>query len=157
MIEAFDLDNEYFKSADGVLFSADMEKLIAYPAGKKDKTYVVPEGVRTIMPLAFGYNKNLQELTLPQGLEGIGQYAFAKSTGIKRLEFPPSLSVISGAAVFEQLGTREEPLELVFNGLPVIENENAFSTAVIHAFVPAGEWPEEKMQTYGGEVLWTEQ
>lgn len=157
MMEAFDLNNEYFKSADGVLFSADMEKLIVYPAGKKDRTYTVPDGVKTIMPLAFGYNQYLQELTFPQGLERIGQYAFAKSAGLKRLEFPSSLAVISGAAVFEQLGTREEPLELVFNGLPAIENENAFSTSVIHAFVPAGIWPEEKMQAYGGEVLWTEQ
>lgn len=55
-IQSFEVaeENNYFKSVDGVLFSKDGTRLVAYPASKHSKaTYEIPEGVTRIDELAF--------------------------------------------------------------------------------------------------------
>lgn len=60
-----------FKAVDGVLFSADGTRLLAYPASKEGATYTIPEGVTVIDELAFGRPVNgsasekLKTLILP--------------------------------------------------------------------------------------------
>ena len=61
-------DNQYFKSVDGVLFDKKMETLIAYPYGKTDESYTIPEGVKIIGSWAFCGQKYLKKLTLPQSI-----------------------------------------------------------------------------------------
>ncbi len=47
-------DNQELCDVDGVLYSKDMTVLYCYPIGRKDKTYIVPESVKTICCTAFG-------------------------------------------------------------------------------------------------------
>lgn len=63
--------NANFKAIDGVLFTADGTRLIAYPASREGNTYEIPEGVTIIDELAFSRTSNgsaankLQTLILP--------------------------------------------------------------------------------------------
>ena len=71
-------DNQYLKSVDGVLFSIDGTRLIAYPNGNDDSTYIVPNGVIVIEDRAF-FESSLTNVTLPEGLSSIGDEAFCAS------------------------------------------------------------------------------
>ena len=73
-----DSGNEYFVSEDGVLFSADMETLIAYPGGNTDtEEYDIPDSVTVIKAGAFEGNDWLEIINIPAGVEEIGDNAFA--------------------------------------------------------------------------------
>lgn len=61
-------DNTAFRSVDGVLFTNDMSTLICYPSGKESDVYSIPDGVTTISPHAFAFNKKLETLNLPASL-----------------------------------------------------------------------------------------
>ena len=58
-----DEDNLFMCSVDGVLFSKDMTRLYAYPAGAKRENYTIPESVTWLGQEVFGYNKHLSSLT----------------------------------------------------------------------------------------------
>ena len=58
-------DNKQFCSVDGVVFSKDMKKLIAFPEARTG-SYTVPETVETIDANAF-YESLLSEIILPAG------------------------------------------------------------------------------------------
>lgn len=66
-----------FASVDGVLFSADKKKLIAYPQGL-DGAYTVPDGTDEIFGYAFYGASGLTSVALPSSLKTIGSYAFQK-------------------------------------------------------------------------------
>ena len=50
---------------NGSLYSKDMTILYFFPGGKKDKIFVVPQGVQTIFTAAIAHNRNLEILILP--------------------------------------------------------------------------------------------
>ncbi len=62
--DAFVADGEYFKSVDGVLYSSDMTRLVAYPPAKTDAEFTVPDGVTHIDEMSLGYSK-FTDLYLP--------------------------------------------------------------------------------------------
>lgn len=108
-----DSDNEYFTSVDGVLFTKDMETLLQYPSGKKDKHYVVPEGVEEIGESAFYYCKNLEAIVIPEGMMYIGDWAFEECRSLVSVNIPASI---------EEIGTMGEIY--VFSGCKVLEMIN---------------------------------
>lgn len=61
-----DEDNEHFISLDGVLYSADMTDLLAYPGEYSATTYEIPEGVQYMFTEIS--NTHLDELVLPESL-----------------------------------------------------------------------------------------
>ena len=70
-------ENKYYTSIDGVLFSNDMKTLIAYPAGKQQTGYVIPNGVTTIGCCAFD-SSNLTSITIPISVTRVEAEAFCK-------------------------------------------------------------------------------
>ncbi len=58
-------DNPYFTSVNGVLFSKDMKELTAYPPGKKDELFTLPETVEKIGNGAFSSGKYLKDIYIP--------------------------------------------------------------------------------------------
>ena len=58
-------DNKNFKANDGVLYNLSMTRLIAYPFGKDNERFEIPEGVTQIDEMAFGNSFSLKELILP--------------------------------------------------------------------------------------------
>ena len=94
---AVDKDSENFASSDGVLFTKDMGALVAYPAGREESSYTVPDSVNYIASWAFHCAGNLKEIDLPDGLVRIGEEAFFES-GITGIELPDSLQEIGTGA-----------------------------------------------------------
>ena len=56
-LTAIDVDesNTIYSSIDGVLFNKVKTELICYPAGKTDKSYIIPDSVTSIDESAFEY------------------------------------------------------------------------------------------------------
>ena len=57
--------NTYFTAENGVLYSADMTRMIGYPRGKTDETFALPDTITQIDELAFSRAAYLKTLVLP--------------------------------------------------------------------------------------------
>lgn len=75
--------NPYIEEKDGVLYMKDGKVLIAYPAGKNDKTFIIPKGTKYIADGAFAGAKNLEQVVLSSSVEYIGYQAFDGCSNLK--------------------------------------------------------------------------
>ena len=91
-------DNPAFSSADGVLFNKDKTVLMAYPAGKPEKTYTVPDGVTAIVYGAFSYCEALEKVVLPRSLKTVGDHAFQCCQNLTAVVLPEGLERIGWSA-----------------------------------------------------------
>ncbi len=94
--------NEYFTSVNGVIYSNDMKSILFYPPGKKETSFIVPDGIEIIGSeecsfWAFGYCTNLEEIILPDSLLEIKECAFAFCT-FETIKLPYSLNTIRNCA-----------------------------------------------------------
>ncbi|GAB6975484.1 hypothetical protein JCM15124A_03910 [Prevotella falsenii] len=62
-----DPENEYFTAVDGVLYSKDKTRLMAYPPGRTDDTYEVIQSATSIKPGAFALVPSLLGVTVAKG------------------------------------------------------------------------------------------
>lgn len=63
-----DPQNETYCAIDGVLFNRDKTELLAYPEGKTEEQYVVPQSVTSIRHEVFGYHTNLKKIEFPPNI-----------------------------------------------------------------------------------------
>lgn len=89
-------ENEYFKTVDGVLYTADMSCIVRYPSGK-GTSYQMPDGVREIGAFAFT-NNELEQIQLADTLETIGAYGFAWNLQLESIEIPASVTKMEAFA-----------------------------------------------------------
>lgn len=104
------IDNGFYKSQDGVLYTADMATLMLYPASKEDASFTIPDDVKTILSNAFDSNSSLIELTIPASVTNIKRYAISGYKIIVHLlaEQPIGLSEdigLTGALVYVPKGS----------------------------------------------------
>ena len=92
--------NEYYRSEDGVLFTADMKKLVSYPPARPSP-YVIPAAVKTVGEAAFAGCRGLKRITIPGNVSEIGPHAFIGCSGLK------SLTVSEGAAEIGHLAFKD--------------------------------------------------
>lgn len=92
--------NPHLCVVDGVLFSKDKTALYAYPSGKKETAYVIPDGVTTIGKEAFYYNGTLTSVKLPDSLKTIGEGAFIACRGLTTVAIPDSVTTIGDKAFY---------------------------------------------------------
>lgn len=85
--------NTWYKSMDGVLYTADGTKLMCYPMGKSGVSFTTPEGVTTIGEKAFCDNAKLKTVILSEGVTTIGQEAFLFSS-LETITIPASVAAI---------------------------------------------------------------
>ena len=76
-----------------VLFDSSLETLLIYPAGKKDKSYKLPDGVKKIHDSAFAGAQHLSEVILDKELREIGEMAFLEAQ-IDKIHFNDGLQRI---------------------------------------------------------------
>ena len=88
-LQSIMIDNNWFKSQDGVLFVSDMAALLVYPYAKEGSSYTIPSGVQTIFSGAFNLSTStgdgtpypttpkLCELIIPTSVLSIQSNAFS--------------------------------------------------------------------------------
>ncbi|MCL2530827.1 MAG: leucine-rich repeat domain-containing protein [Oscillospiraceae bacterium] len=109
--------NLAFTSYGGVLFSADMTRLVVYPNantavyidGELQATvsYTVPEGVQVIAHAAFYHAIALHEIVLPASLRVIETRAFHGAVHVEQLNLPEGLEHIGSDAFLRMRGLTE--------------------------------------------------
>ncbi|MBO4937749.1 MAG: leucine-rich repeat protein [Oscillospiraceae bacterium] len=97
--------NAAYQAVDGVLFTADGKKLVAYPGGA-GASYSVPAGVEIIGDGAFRNLTALTNVTFPEGLKVIDRLAFCDTTALASIDLPDSLEVIGNGAFAGSLASR---------------------------------------------------
>ena len=90
--------NKNYIVEDGVIFTRDMTTLVAYPAGLKNTTYNVPNGVRQIGGWAFEAAERLNTVVLPNDLKFILVGAFTGCESLSQVVLPKSLDLIADDA-----------------------------------------------------------
>ena len=120
-----DENNIYYSSdGNGVLFNKDKTTLISYPGGKKESSYVIPDGVKNICESAFHYCYNLTDIVISdsvtdiadytfyqlntlksvvigKGVKNIGRYAFGYCYNLKSVVIGDSVTNIDGCAFYK--------------------------------------------------------
>jgi len=99
--------NEKFKSVDGVLYfylnaAAKVGDLAAYPAGRKDANFIVPDGIGSVMAGGFSFCEALKSVVLSPICTSIENSAFMGCTNLESitLKKPTGSSVKLGGKVF---------------------------------------------------------
>ncbi len=91
-------NNKYFTVVDNILFSKDMDTLVACPSPKSG-AYTIPDSVETIYPYAF-VNSALSEIILPDSITTIGHGAFAYCLKLEKIVLPESITEIPDMAFY---------------------------------------------------------
>ncbi len=98
-----DPENKYFASEEGILYSKDFTKLIAYPNAKGAEydikgalltdptTVVIKEGVQEVTDEAFYKCYAIASVTMPASLKKIGGLAFLECTNLVEVNFNEGL------------------------------------------------------------------
>ena len=85
-LDAYDLEEiriengMVYETVDGVLFQREQHALAAYPMGKKDLSYTIPEGTEVIGEGSFYFVDHLEELHVPDSVRLIEEDAFCDSS-----------------------------------------------------------------------------
>ena len=101
-----DPDNQAYRSIDGVLFSKNMHYLLVYPAGRKTPTrYVVPDGVLQLScdymdAGAWFYRCQLEEVVLPPSVRHIQTLAFGYAKNLTNMTVLHPTPPTVGSMVF---------------------------------------------------------
>ena len=117
------VDNIEYTSIDGVLYSKDKTRIVAYPSGKSATSYEIlesvtsigeeafegcsgltsirlPSGLTSIGDSAFKGCSSLMSINLPSGVTSIGEYAFTNCSSLTSIELPSGLTSIGESAFF---------------------------------------------------------
>ena len=103
--------NPYYKSVDGVLYTKDGKVLLAYPAGKKDKVFRVPDGVTYIASGAFMKADHLTKVILPKSVDQICEAAFRSCDKLRTVKTTGTISYVHRYAFYLTLVRREGQLK----------------------------------------------
>lgn len=71
--------NPVFFSLDGVLFEKEAQRLLCYPANKKETAYTLPEGTKAIGERSCNGLRNLTSFTMAKSVQEIQSFAFFDS------------------------------------------------------------------------------
>lgn len=125
----FQNGNERFTIAGGSLIDVQEQRLIAYPLGREDIQYQIPENVRSIGADAFAYDFRLSQIIFPKGLTEIDDYAFSYCA-LSSVTLPKSLRRLGanpfcGCEKLKEIVPEEGNSEIsIQNGVLYAENGN---------------------------------
>ena len=94
-VEEFDINNQYYKTIDGIIYSNDGKTLIACP-GKKGGTIKVAEGTKYVLRCAF-YNSHASEIIFPDSLIELGPESIKACDNLQHIDFGKGIKRIGGA------------------------------------------------------------
>lgn len=120
--------NTAFAAADGVLFTADMKKLVSYPCAKNTNQYTVPSSVEVIGSNAFISSSATKEVVLPSGLKSFENGAFSGCTGLIKITVPAGITAIPDNCFYECVFLKELTLS---PGIAAFGNNAFFRTKAL--------------------------
>lgn len=87
-LKSIECDSSFFKSIDGVLFTADLKTLVCYPQGRYCENYVIPDSVIKMAKEAFSSNLSYscEKVTLPKSLTEFDTKTFYFHESLKWIE-----------------------------------------------------------------------
>ncbi len=90
--------NEYFETVDGSLIDKKSQSLIAYPIGKKEDSYTVPEGVREIETGVF-YRASLESVECGDSVTNLASSSFQDCANLKIISGMEQVTTIAEWAI----------------------------------------------------------
>lgn len=96
-----------YAARDGVVYSKDGKILVWYPVCRKDREFVVPEGIRKIGEFAFAGQKYIRKVTLPDSVGVIGTCAFLGCKGLEEVYLPDRIREIPDSSAYQRGGVFE--------------------------------------------------
>ena len=106
-------NNQFYMTESGVLFDKAQTTLLLYPAGKLDKTYIVPNGVTSISA-AFVFCTNIQLVELPSTVTSIEDNAFTSCANLTTVTIKATIPPTIQSTTFDDTVQRYEvPAESV--------------------------------------------
>lgn len=133
-------DNGSYSSDDGVLFNWNKTKLIQYPLGRENGSYIVPNSVVEIGDYAFYDCKKLTNITIPEHVERIGNFAFTLCE-LESITIPDSVTNIGEYA----FANCDNLTSLKIKGMGTLIGKYAFSDCdklldieIIHHYISEG-------------------
>ncbi len=98
--------NAHYTTQDGILYDKGMKTLIKCPQAKSG-IVTIPEGVETILPLAFDFCEHMTAIQMPDSLREIGAGAFRLCRRLSGITIPQNVSGLPGG-VFESCSGLED-------------------------------------------------
>lgn len=89
--------NKAYTTVDGVLYTANKQTIVQYPAGKEGGSFAIPTSVNKVGSLAFAGTVALTSVTLHDGLKIIEDYGFARCDELKTIAIPAGVAEIGNA------------------------------------------------------------
>lgn len=86
---AFSGDNNYYSTENGVLFDSIHNILVAYPAGKTDAAYTIPDWITEIGLAAFSENPHLEGVSIFETLKTMTGNPFCGCVNLKAIRISP--------------------------------------------------------------------
>jgi len=115
-----DSDNTMYTSIDGILFDKNLNTILRYPAGKKETSYIISDGIQNIGVWAFEDCSYLETVIIPNTVVGIEWGAFDYCDSLISIYIPASVSYIDWGAFLECAN-----LEII-----EVDKENAVYTSI---------------------------
>lgn len=134
-----DKKNPYYVSIEGVLFTKDRKKIVAYPPQKTNSRYNIVNGVESIGEASFlnaridtlitpnslknigeqGFSMNLiREIVLKDSIEHIGKFAFIATDSLKKIIFGKNVRTIDAKAFYGNNGISKKIDLLLYSTVP---------------------------------------
>lgn len=129
-----DAANTTFCSIDGILFTADQRTLVAYPNGRTDTHFIVPENVTTIAEDAFSGCDTLTKVTFPDSVTLIGESAFSNCDFLAEVILPDTLTTIENSTFY---GCESLSAITIPETVTTIGDHAFFSTALTEITIPS--------------------
>lgn len=142
-----DKKNKSFYSKNGVLFqkyenyfnTGKRIELIAYPTGRTNGKYTIPDGVNKIDIYAFSGCKKIKSVSVPDSVKDIGGSAFLNCTNLKKIVLSKNLSSIDpstfeGCSSLESITVPETATMIgydAFSGCTSLKNVELPSTLTL--------------------------
>lgn len=86
--------NKYYESLDGVVFTKSLGTIFAYPPGRMDESYVIPDATFAVEDYAF-YGTHLKNIVIPDTVVSLGKM----SISVETLVLPDSVSLVADKAI----------------------------------------------------------
>ena len=99
--------NPSFSSINGVLYNEARTQLVAYPKGRRDVEYHVPDGTHIIGERSFFGNPNIERVYLPNGVGVVRTAAFEGCTALTEIDLGDRIDYVDGRAFYGCINLKE--------------------------------------------------